>query len=160
MRKTACLLTAIALLLLPAASIAQDHPDHSLRFDGKWQTTVSCEPLRGALGFSYQFMSVVKNGNFHGLHGTQDEPGYLVIDGPIGEDGVGKLYANGKTGSKEYVPGNDTAKGTEFGYHIRSHFDERHGEGTRVEGRACTLEFDKKPASRLTQVLPLSKDRL
>jgi hypothetical protein len=48
------------------------------------------------------------------------------------------------TGSKEYVPGNDTAKGTQYGYHIRSHFDERHGEGARIEGRACTLQFDKK----------------
>src|ERR1035441_8307310 len=120
MRKTASLLATIALLVLSAVSIAQDHPDrsdHSLRFDGKWQDTVSCEPSRGALGFSYRFMSDVRNGSFHGLHGTLDEPGYLVIDGTISDDGTGKLYATGKTLSKEYVPGTDTPRGTEFGYH-------------------------------------------
>jgi hypothetical protein len=146
------LLIAIALLLLPAASLPQDqssHPDRdrpdlTRRFDGKWQTTVSCEPLRGALGFSYQFMSVVKDGNFDGLHGTEGQPGFLRIEGTIGDDGTGKLYANGMTGSKEYVPGNDTPRGTEFGYHIKSHFDHRHGDGTRVEGRACTIEFEKQ----------------
>jgi hypothetical protein len=37
----------------------------------------------------------------------------------------------------------DTPRGTSFGYHIRAHFDEKHGDGTRVEGRPCTLEFDR-----------------
>ena len=145
----------IALLLLPASSIPQDHPDQpnhqddnnpppSHRFDGQWLTTVSCDPSRGALGFSYQFISVVRHGDFDGLHGTDGQPGFLHIKGPIFDDGTGKLYANGMTGSKEYVPGTDTPRGTEFGYHIRSHFDKRHGEGTRVEGRACTIEFEKQ----------------
>ncbi len=53
-----------------------------------------------------------------------------------------KAYASGKTGSKEFVPGMDTPRGTDFGYHIRAHFDERHGDGTRVEGRPARLEFD------------------
>jgi len=144
MQKSCSLLAAIGLLLLAVSAIAQESPDHRFRFDGKWQTTVSCEPLRGALGFSYQFTSVVRYGHFHGLHGTENQPGFLVIDGTIGDDGTGKLYANGMTNSKEYVPGNDTPRGTEFGYHIRSHFDERHGEGSRVEGRSCTLEFERK----------------
>jgi len=143
--------TAILLLLLPASSIPQDRPDHqdddrppTRRFDGQWLTTVSCDASRGALGFSYQFVSVVKYGQFDGLHGTEGQPGFLRIKGPIFDDGTGRLYANGMTGSKEYVPGTDTPRGTEFGYHINSHFDKRHGEGTRVEGRPCTLEFEKQ----------------
>jgi len=142
-----CALLVIGLLLLPAATIPQDQSgqaDHTVRFDGKWRTTVSCEPSRGALGFSYQFVCTVKGGNFHGLHGTEGQPGFLRIEGTIGDDGTGKLYANGMTGSKQYVPGNDTPAGTEFGYHIKSHFDLKHGEGTRVEGRACTIEFEKQ----------------
>jgi hypothetical protein len=131
----------ITLLILAGFSIAQDH--HK-RFDGKWQTTVSCEPLRGALGFSYRFPSVVKDGSFYGLHGTKDQPGYLIINGTIGDDGVGKLYAEGMTGSKQFVPGTDTAQGTEYGYHINSQFDEKHGTGTRIEGRHCSLEFEKQ----------------
>jgi hypothetical protein len=148
-------LTATVLLMLPASLIPQDHPDQpdhhddnypppSHRFDGQWLTTVSCEPSRGALGFSYQFTSVVTHGYFDGLHGTDGQPGFLHIKGPIFDDGTGKLYANGMTGSKEFVPGTDTPRGTEFGYHINSHFDKHHGEGTRVEGRACSLEFEKQ----------------
>jgi len=63
MRRSAPLLTAVALLVLPVSLIPQDQADHAdrdhfertVRFDGKWQTTVSCEPSRGALGFSYRF---------------------------------------------------------------------------------------------------------
>jgi hypothetical protein len=139
-------------MLLPAASFPQDqseHPDRdhfqpSVRFDGKWQTTVSCDPSRGALGFSYRFISEVKDGNFHGLRGSVGQPSSLLIDGTVSEDGTGKLYASGKTGSKEFVPGTDTPRGTDFGYHIRAQFDERHGTGTRVEGRPCTFEFVKQ----------------
>ena len=155
MRLSALLLTAIALML-PASSTTQDqsaHPDRdhaehdqhapTRRFDGKWQTTVSCDPSRGALGFSYRFVSEGKDGNFHGLRGTEGEPSSLLIDGTIEDDGTGRLYASGYTGSKEFVPGVDTPRGTSFGYHIRAHFDEKHGDGTRVEGRPCTLEFDR-----------------
>ena len=151
MRHFFSLLTAIALLFLPAACHAQDQPDHSerdhldhtRRFDGKWQTTVSCDASRGALGFSYQFVSEVKDGNLHGIRGTEGQPSSLVLDGTITDDGAGKLYAAGYTGSKEFVPGTDTPRGTSFGYHIRAHFDERHGDGTRVEGRPCNLVFER-----------------
>jgi len=152
MRRSAPLLTAVALLVLPVSLIPQDQADHAdrdhfertVRFDGKWQTTVSCEPSRGALGFSYRFVSEVKDGNFHGLRGTEGQPSSLLIDGSINGDGMGNLYAAGKTGSKEFVPGTDTPRGTDFGYHIKAHFDERHGTGTRVEGRPCTFEFVKQ----------------
>jgi hypothetical protein len=136
----------------PASSVPQDRSDHAdrepfqptVRFDGKWQTTVSCDPSRGALGFSYRFISEVKGGNFHGMRGTEGQPSSLLIDGTIRGDGTGTLYAAGKTGSKEFVPGTDTPRGTDFGYHIRAHFDERHGTGTRVEGRPCSFEFAKQ----------------
>jgi hypothetical protein len=146
MRKTAGVLAAIALLLI-AISIAQqspDRPDRTTRFDGKWQTTVSCDAIRDALGFSWRFISEVKNGNFRGLHGVEGERGYLLIEGKIGDDGDGKLYATGKTGSKEYVPGRDTPPGTDFVYHIKSQFTDRTGTGVRVEGRPCTMEFEKQ----------------
>jgi hypothetical protein len=161
MRLSALLLTGFALMLLPTYSIPQDQPDHAdrehpehdqvrptHRFDGKWQTTVSCDPSRGALGFSYQFVSEVRDGTLHGLRGTEGKPSSLVMDGTIEEDGVGKFYASGYTGSKEFVPGVDTPRGTSFGYHVRAHFDERHGDGTRIEGRPCTLQFDRMNGDR------------
>jgi hypothetical protein len=128
-----------ALLFWPALSLAGGE-----RFDGKWITTVSCDAFRDALGFSYRFASEVKDGNFRGLHGTENEPGYLLIEGKIGDDGAAKLYAKGMTGSKEYVPGRDTPRGTEFGYHIKAQFQDRTGTGTRIEGRPCSLEFERQ----------------
>lgn len=126
-------------MLCPGIALAADAP-----FDGMWQTTVSCEPARGALGYSFRFVSTVKDGVFHGLHGMEGEPGSLKIDGKIGADGAGKFYADGFTGSKEYVPGRDTPKGTEYGYNIDAHFEKSAGSGTRVEGRPCTFRFEKQ----------------
>ena len=140
MRNVRALGLALGLMLLTDAAMAAD----TQRFDGAWQTTVSCEASRGALGYSYRFVSTVKDGVFHGLHGTAGGPGSLQIDGKIGEDGVGKLYANGRTGSKEYVPGRDTPRGTEYGYNIDAKFEGSTGTGTRIEGRPCTLQFEKQ----------------
>jgi hypothetical protein len=113
-------------------------------YDGKWLTTVSCEAARGALGYSYRFVSEVKNGNFRGLHGTEGQPSSLLVEGKVGADGSGKLYATGRTGSKEYVPGRDTPRGTEYSYSIEAHFQGTKGTGTRVEGRPCSLQFEKQ----------------
>jgi hypothetical protein len=114
------------------------------RFDGKWQTTVSCSSARDAMGYSYRFMSEVKDGKLRGLHGTEGEPSSLLIEGTIDEDGTGKLYATGRTGSKEYVPGRDTPRGTEYNYNIKAHFKDKTGTGKRIEGRPCSFQFDKQ----------------
>ena len=74
----------------------------------------------------------------------EGQNGYLLIEGQIGDDGNGELYAAGKTGSIEYVPGRDTPPGTDFGYHIKSQFTYRSGTGVRVEGRPCPIEFEKQ----------------
>jgi hypothetical protein len=133
------LFTVLVLLLLPGISRAGGG-----RFDGEWVTTVSCDPIRDALGFSYRFPSEVKDSNFRGLHGTEGKPGFLLVEGKIVDDGSAELYAKGQTGSKEFVPGRDTPRGTEYGYHIKAQFEETKGTGTRVEGRSCTLEFVKQ----------------
>jgi hypothetical protein len=113
-------------------------------FDGKWQTTVSCSAARDAMGYSFRFISEVKDGNLRGLHGTEGEPSSLLIEGKIDADGKGKLYATGRTGSKEYVPGRDTPRGTEYSYNIDTHFKGTSGTGTRVEGRPCSFQFEKQ----------------
>ncbi|MGA9567507.1 MAG: hypothetical protein WBS19_18415 [Candidatus Korobacteraceae bacterium] len=140
MRSAKHFLPALALMLFWNVSFASD----TQRFDGKWVTTVSCEPARGALGFSYQFTSTVTEGVIHGLHGNEGQAGSLQIDGTIPPDGNAALYAKGRTGSKEFVPGRDTPPGTEYGYNIKAHFDDSTGSGTRVEGRPCTLKFVKQ----------------
>jgi hypothetical protein len=131
-------LTAIALVLLPKVSLAEEP------FDGKWRTTVSCEAARDALGYSFRFISEVKNGKLRGLYGTEGKPSSLLIEGTVNPDGAARLYARGRTGSKEYVPGRDTPRGTEYGYSIDAHFQGATGTGTRVEGRPCSLQFEKQ----------------
>ena len=79
-----------------------------------------------------------------GLHGKKGEPGSLLIEGTISDDGTGKLYATGRTGSKEFVPGRDAPRGTEYNYNIDAHFSEKTGTGTRVEGRPFAFLFEKK----------------
>jgi hypothetical protein len=134
------LLVGLSLMMLPNFASAVD----ANHFDGMWQTTVSCAAARDALGYSFRFVSTVKDGVFHGVHGTSGEPGSLQIDGKIGADGIAKLYANGRTGSGEYVPGRNTPRGTEYGYNIDAKFEGATGTGTRIEGRPCILKFEKQ----------------
>jgi len=86
----------------------------------------------------------VKDGNIRGQHGTEGEPSSLRIEGKISADGIGKLYATGHTGSKEFVPGRDTPRGTEYSYDIDAHFRDDAGTGTRIEGRPCSFRFEKQ----------------
>jgi hypothetical protein len=130
----------LALVLLFSLSAAAD----AQGFDGSWLTTVSCENARDALGYSYQFVSTVRNGSLHGLYGTEGQPSSLKIDGTIGPDGTGRLYASGRIGSKEYVPGRETPRGTPYTYHIEAHFTGAAGTGRRIEGRPCSFEFTKQ----------------
>jgi len=138
MRNATGLLAAIVLMIFPRVSTAAEP------FDGKWLTTVSCSAARDALGYSFRFVSEVKDGNLRGLHGTEGEPSSLLIEGKVSADGTGMLYATGRTGSKEYVPGRDTPRGTEYSYNIEAHFKGTTGTGTRVEGRPCSFRFEKK----------------
>src|SRR5580704_19765675 len=115
MRSATGVLTAIALMVLPAVSPSEES------FDGKWLTTVSCEGARDALGYSYRFVSELKDGHFRGLHGTEGKPSSLLIEGTVSADGSAKLYATGRTGSKEFVPGRDAPRGTEYSYSIEAH---------------------------------------
>jgi hypothetical protein len=138
MQRATGLLAAIALMVLPGVSLSDES------FDGKWRTTVSCEAARDALGYSFRFVSEVKDGKFRGVYGTEGKPSSLLIEGTVSADGTGKLYATGHTGSKEYVPGRDTPRGSEYSYSIEAHFKGTTGTGKRVEGRPCSLQFEKR----------------
>jgi len=133
-----------SLLLIGQSESPTAPAANANNFDGQWLTTVSCANYRGALGYAYQFVSTVKDGKFHGLHGTEGQPGSLVIDGTIAADGKASLFANGRTGSKEYVPGRDTARGTAYSYNIDAKFTGSTATGERIEGRPCSFKFAKQ----------------
>ena len=144
--RTMTALVVCALLLAPAASIAGE------RFDGNWQTTLTC-PAKGETdGYTWKFPSVIQNGNLRGEHGTAGEPGYLLIEGKIAEDGNVKISANGIVASRQYARGVFAAKGESYSYNVKAHFTEAEGSGVRdqglgIVGRPCTFDFVKQAAA-------------
>ena len=146
MQKVAVRMVVCAFILLPGLSIAGE------RFDGNWRTKLAC-PAKGSTdGYTWLIPSVIQNSNFHGERGTAGEPGYLVIEGKIKDDGTAKLTANGIVASRQYARGVFAHKGEDYSYDIKAEFKETEGTGTRNEGlgivgRACTFEFVKLAAN-------------
>jgi hypothetical protein len=134
-----------ALLILPGASIAGG------RYDGDWVTHLACEAHGETPAYKFLFPSTIKDGNFHGQHGEEGGPGYLVIDGKIADDGSAKLTAKGKV-TQNHAHGVFAMKGDNYSYDIKAQFEDTKGTGTRNEGagilgRSCTFEFVKQPAA-------------
>lgn len=117
--------------------------DGAARFDGTWETAVSWSNAEGALGYSFQFTSTLKDGVLHGEKGTAGKPGWLQLQGNVQPDGTAKTYAKGLVGAQECAVGRRPA-GTEYGYHIVGKFSDKEGTGKRVEGRPCDVTFAKK----------------
>jgi hypothetical protein len=113
------------------------------RFDGVWDTVLSCSNSNGALGYSFEFDSIAKNSALHGEKGAKYQPGWLQLDGNISPDGSASLYVKGRVGAAAFAVGQRPA-GTEYGYHIEAKFTNESGTGRRVEGRPCTAVFTKR----------------
>jgi hypothetical protein len=121
----------------------------SPRFDGNWSTKLTCPDKGNTEGYTWQFASVIRNSNLHGEHGTAGEPGYLLIEGRIAEDGTAKLSATGIVASRKYARGVLAHKGEEYNYDIKAEFQDTQGTGTRstglgIVGRPCTFDFVKQ----------------
>jgi hypothetical protein len=130
-----------AVLLFPGAAVAGG------KYDGNWTTHLACEAHGETPAYKFEFPSTIKDGIFHGQHGEEGGPGYLVIDGKIADDGSAKLKAQG-TVSHTHARGVFAAKGNNYDYNIKAQFEETKGSGTREEGagilgRPCTFEFVK-----------------
>jgi hypothetical protein len=134
-----------ALAFAPAFGIAGE------KFDGNWNTKLTCPAKGSTEGYTWQFVSVVKASNLHGERGTAGEPGYLQIDGQINADGSAKLAATGVVASRQYARGILAHKGEEYSYNIKAQFKDNDGSGQRDEGlgivgRPCTFEFTRQQA--------------
>lgn len=143
MRKAVRLLVLCSLVFSSGALIAGEH------FDGKWLTTVTCPAKGKTEGYTWKFPAVVTAGNFRGEHGTAGEPGYLLIEGKIADDGAAKLSANGLVASRKYGTGIFTTQGSDYSYDIKAQFKDTQGTGLRdkglgIAGRPCTFDFVKQ----------------
>ena len=140
MRSAICILVGLALV---SAAVSQVPANADQKpFDGTWDTVLSCPNNAGAMGYSFRFDSLVKDGQLHGQKGTKGQAGWLEINGKIGVDGVGHLLANGLVGASEYAVGKRPA-GTEYAYKIDAKFAGEDGAGKRVEGRPCEVTFHR-----------------
>ena len=129
----------LCLLAVRAGQAAES----AQRFDGEWDTILSCPNSNGALGYSFEFPSLINQGVLHGEKGVKGQAGWLQLDGAISADGTGNLYASGLVGAAEMAVGH-RPPGTQYGYHVDVQFTDNSGKGRRVEGRPCTITFAKK----------------
>lgn len=140
-RKALCLFAFCAPVLLLAQAAGGS-------FDGNWTTKMSCDASAHMPAYTWTFVSTIANSTFHGQHGEEGGPGYLIIDGPIGADGSAKLNAKGtvQSGKAGLVT---QLKGNKYDYNIEAKFTDTSGTGKRDEGagilgRPCTFEFTKQ----------------
>jgi hypothetical protein len=152
-RKAVRLALFCSLALLPGASLTggQAASPAPGRFDGNWTTHLACEAHGQTPAYKWEFPSTITNSVFHGQHGEEGGPGYLVIDGKIADDGSAKLKAKG-TVTQNHAHGVFAMNGNNYNYNIEAQFQDTKGTGKRDEGagilgRPCTFEFDKQPAS-------------
>jgi hypothetical protein len=143
MGKAVRLMVVCALVFLPGLLIAAEH------FDGKWLTTLTCPAKGQTEGYTWKIPSVIESSNFKGEHGTAGQPGYMLIEGPIKEDGSAKLTANGIVGSKGYARGVFVREGADYTWDIKAQFKETTGTGVKgqglgIVGRTCTFDFVKQ----------------
>jgi len=142
-RKLFCVLTACAPMLCAQSP--------GLHLDGAWTTTMDCDASDYMPAYQWTFVSTIANGTFHGQHGTEGGPGYLVIDGPVNGDGTAKLHARGtvQRGKAGLVT---QLKGNKYDYYIEARFTETAGTGARdkgagILGRPCDFQFAKRADS-------------
>jgi len=125
--------------------------DKAGRFDGTWNTTVTCDPKGGTLGYTLHLVSTVKDNVLHGERGNRGEQGYLAIDGKIANDGKARLTTSGVTAGSQYTHGPFKAEGADYSYEVKSEFTATEGKGERstglgVIGRPCHFTFEKQTA--------------
>jgi hypothetical protein len=118
------------------------------RFDGTWTTNMACDASEHMPAYKWTFVGTITNGSFHGQHGEEGGPGYMVMDGPINADGSAKLHAKGtvQPGKAGIVT---QLKGNRYDYYVEAKFTDTTGAGKRDEGagilgRPCTFEFTKQ----------------
>ena len=137
------------LFVLFLLTLAASGQNAAGRFDGTWNTTVTCDPKGGALGYTWHFVSTVTGNMLHGERGAQGQQAYLAIDGKIGNDGKAKLTASGVTAGSQYTHGPFKTEGENYSYEVKSEFTAAEGKGERttglgIVGRPCHWTFEKQ----------------
>ena len=136
-------MVAAAMLLGPCGASAQPATHDAGRFDGGGEVTLVClKADDGALPFRFEFAAEVKDSVLHGVHGTDGQPGWMMLDGRIGTDGAADLTARGLTGQSAYSL-DHTERGVPWEHPVKARFEGGRGDGHWMAPRACEVTFAK-----------------
>ena len=119
---------------------------------------MACDASTHMPAYQWTFVGTITGGNFHGQHGEEGGPGYMVMDGPIKPDGSAKLHAKGmvQSGKAGLVT---QLKGNKYDYNVEATFTATSGTGKRDEGagflgRPCSFNFTKQTDAGATPPPP------
>jgi hypothetical protein len=130
-------------LAAPPACAAGNEPTP---FDGAWEVTLTCPPHHeddDAKGYEHHWSAVVKNGMLTGTHGTEGQPSWHFLSGPIKPDGSAALMLDGIVSNAAYAI-NGATRGKPYSYRVRANFEAASGTGQRVGKRHCSFRFERR----------------
>jgi hypothetical protein len=127
---------------LAMANLILRGPATGKNFDGVWQTMWTCPNLGQYPGYTYQWSGQVTGGVYHGIRGVKGQPSSMVLDGKIEADGAAAFFGEIIVGSS--LVGLGAARGTPSDFHAIATFESSSGSGRRIEGRPCTLSFQRQ----------------
>jgi hypothetical protein len=126
---------------LAMANLILGGPATGKNFDGAWQTTWTCPDLGRYPGYSYFFTGQVSDGVYHGVKGEKGQPSSMTLDGKIESDGAAAFTGEVIVGSS--LVGLGAARGSASDFHAVALFESGRASGRRIEGRGCTLSFQR-----------------
>ena len=127
---------------LAIANLILNGPATGNAFDGTWQTIWTCPNLGQFPGYSYQFTGQISDGAYHGQRGVKGQPSSMTLDGKIESDGGAAFFGEVIVGSS--LVGLGAARGTPSDFHAIASFNGSSASGRRIEGRGCTLFFQRQ----------------
>lgn len=144
MRAFAALGFAPALVLASLAPVAAEGPS---AFDGTWDVTLTCPPLRDddddAKGYTQRFSGLVKDGMLRATHGVEGQPSWHLLTGEIPSDGKAMLTIEGIVKRADYSV-NHAPRGKAYTFRVRATFEGNHGTGVRLGKRKCEFDFRRR----------------
>lgn len=116
-------------------------------FDGKWSVTLDCPTHKTekdfARAYKQTFAGEVMGGQFRATHGSEGEPGWHLLHGPIAADGKAMLRLDGIVNSERHSI-NDAQRGKPYSYRVRAQFEPTRGTGERMGTRKCDFIFTRQ----------------
>lgn len=134
------LLVSLCAAVAAGASHAEPTP-----YDGRWTVVLACPPHTGdddAKGYTHRFPAEVRDGVLRGVHGSEGEPGWHLLQGTVAADGSARLRLDGIVNNPDYAI-NDAPRGKRYSYRVLARFTESSGSGRRLTGRACDFGFSR-----------------